>query len=572
MGARPFPGGPSPAPGGSLPARLPFRRPVWLILAATLLAVSGVLAPVRAPIARAASDGLDITTAAAYTLVPARHVVRVVVDVTARNNKPNVMSGGIITKYFYDSARIAVQSEARNVTATAGGRTLTTSLKAADGFRILEVRFRSSLFFRQTLKVRVSFDLPGSAPRSKTDIRVGTAFATFVAWAFGDRGSVRVVVPVGFEAETTGSDAAKSTSAGRTIFRSGAIADVGTWYLVVTADRKSALTNDRIDLAGGEHLVIRAWPEDPAWRRRVAALLTKGLPELVKVTGLAWPVATDLSIFEVHTPLLEGYAGVFFEGQDRIEISEDLDDLTILHEASHAWFNSNLFDGRWINEGLANTYGAKGLAVVGSDSLAPDNVSPTDAAAVKLEDWVHPGRIADVATDARERFGYDASWTVIRSIVTQLGDDRMRAVLAAAAGKQIAYHGVGEPETVPGAADWRRFLDLLDEVGGSTSADDLFRRWVVTDADADRLDERATARTAYATLAEAGGEWLPPYYVRAPMSEWNFTEATTRIDAATALLGRRDELAALATNLGLLPPDALRTAYQTAPESLDAAN
>ena len=59
--------------------------------------------------------------------------------------------------------------------------------------------------------------------------------------------------------------------------------------------------------------------------------------------------------FEVHTPLLEGYAGIFFEGENRIEISEDLDDLTIIHEASHAWFNGDLFVGRWINEGFADS-------------------------------------------------------------------------------------------------------------------------------------------------------------------------------------------------------------------------
>src|SRR5207244_228635 len=125
-----------------------------------------------------------------------------------------------------------------------------------------------------------------------------------------DTASVRVVVPAGFEAAATGSDAARSTSNGATIFRATGITDIGAWYLVVTADRKSALTSDRVDLAGGEHVVIRAWPEDAEWRGRVAQLMTKGLPQLVEETGLAWPVAGDLSVFEVHTPLLEGYAGV----------------------------------------------------------------------------------------------------------------------------------------------------------------------------------------------------------------------------------------------------------------------
>ena len=57
-----------------------------------------------------------------------------------------------------------------------------------DDYSILEVTFRNGLFYRQTTKVRVTFDLPGGAPRSTSPVRVGSAFATFVAWAFGDIG------------------------------------------------------------------------------------------------------------------------------------------------------------------------------------------------------------------------------------------------------------------------------------------------------------------------------------------------------------------------------------------------
>jgi hypothetical protein len=547
-------------------------RRLLLVLAATVLALTATLAPARAPVAQAATDGLTLSTAATYTLVPARHVIRVVLDVTARNNKPNVTAGGIITKYFYEGARLAIQSEATALKATSNGVRLTVTTRAADGYRILEVRFRSALFFHQSAKVRVTFDLPGGAPRSASDIRVGTAFATFTAWAYGDTASVRVVIPAGFEAEATGSDAARTTSGGATIFRAAGITDIGSWYLVVNADRRSALTSDRIDLSGGEHVVIRAWPEDTEWRTRVSELITKGLPKLVEATGLDWPVSADLSIFEVHTPLLEGYAGVFFVGEDRIEISEDLDDLTILHEASHAWFNSALFDGRWINEGFADTYAAKALDAVGSGGWAPKDITPTDPAAVRLLDWTHPGRITDDATEAREQYGYEASWTVIRSIVGEVGDEGMRAVFQAAQDRQIAYVGGGPPEHLGGVADWRRFLDLLDEIGGSTGADEVFRRWVVTAAQAEVLDERAVARTAYAALVADGGEWSTPFYVRGPMSDWDFPAATARIAEAGALLARRDAIAATAAQLGVTVPPDLRTTYQAADDGLAEAN
>jgi len=164
-------------------------RRVLLGLVASLVALGGLLAPAAAPIARAAADGLDLRTAATYTIVPNRHVVRVVLDITARNNKPSVTSGGIITKYFYERARVAIQSAAKNVHATSNGAALTTTTTPSGGYGILEIRFRNSLFFQQTAAIRVTFDLPGGAPRSPSDIRVGTAFATFVAWAFGDAGS-----------------------------------------------------------------------------------------------------------------------------------------------------------------------------------------------------------------------------------------------------------------------------------------------------------------------------------------------------------------------------------------------
>ncbi|HEY7132201.1 MAG TPA: hypothetical protein VH440_08105, partial [Candidatus Limnocylindrales bacterium] len=478
------------------------RLVVWPVLVATILALVAGLAPASAGTVLAAAEDLSITTATTYTLVPARDVVRVVVDVTARNQKPNLVSGGVVTKYFYDTFRLGIQPEAAAIKATSGGSSLPTTKRPRDGFNELEIRFRDSLFYNQAAKIHVTFDLPGGAPRSESEVRVGPAFATFTAWAFGDTGSVRIVVPAGFETETTGSDVTRSTAGSSTVFSATGIQDVPTWYATVNADRASALTNARIDLDGGEHLVVHAWPDDPTWKRQVTELLTKGLPELVDEIGLAWPVSGDLDVFEVHTPLLEGYAGIFFEGENRIEISEDLDDLTTLHESSHAWFNGDLFDGRWINEGFADTFASRTLSTLALGDWSPGDVSPTDRAAVPLNDWEFPGRIADDETDAREQYGYDAAWTVVRSITAEVGPDGMRDVLRAAQDHQIAYVGAGAPEPVSGPADWRRLLDLLDERGHSRTADEVFRRWVVSPDEAKQLDDRDTAREAYAGLVE----------------------------------------------------------------------
>jgi hypothetical protein len=69
----------------------------------------------------------------------------------------------------------------------------------------------------------------------------------------------------------------------------------------------------------------------------------------------------------------------------------------------------------------------------------------------------------------------------------------MRDVLGAASRHETAYVGAGPAETLKDAADWRRLLDLLDQRGGATRADQVFRRWVVTDDQAKVLDERAAA-------------------------------------------------------------------------------
>jgi hypothetical protein len=508
---------------------------------------------------------------ATYTLVPARRVVRVVVDVTARNDKPNLVSGGVVTRYFYDGFRIGLQPEAASIRATANGTSLGTTKRPQDGYTELEVRFRSSLFYHQVAKVRVTFDLPGGAPRSKSEIRVGPAFATFAAWAFGETGSVRSSSRPASTPRRAAPTSSARPSGSTTVFTAASVTDVPAWDVVVTADRASALTSCADRPAG------RRAPRRPRLAGRSVVATRRdgapvdGAPEARRGDGPDLAGLRRPRGLRVHTPLLEGYAGIFYEGENRIEISEDLDDLTILHEASHAWFNGDLFDGRWINEGFADTFASRTLDAIGLGGWTPNPVNPTQPAAVRLNDWTFPGRISDAQTDAHEAYGYDAAWTVVRTIASELGPDGMRSVLAAAEAHQIAYAGAGTPETVTGPADWHRLLDLYDERGGSQTADDVFRRWVVNDAQRADLDARQTARTAYADLVDAGGGWLPPIYVRDSMAGWRFDEATGRIDAAHEILEQRGELDRVASQLGAPAPTDLRAAYQTASDSFTPA-
>ena len=548
------------------------RRVARLFVAGIAVAASLLRPAAASPAAAATDDGLALTSATTYTLVPDKSLVHVVIALTAQNTKPDLVrqtpSGTITTRYFFESATIGVQPEATAAAASFGKQHLATTLAPDDGFSRLTVAFPADLYFGQTETVSVAFDLPGGAPRSESAIRVGSAFATFSAWAFGDGGDVQVVVPGGYDVTATGSPTQKSVAAGVSTVSATGIDDATDWYATIVADRKDALTSDRLDLPGGEHLVVRAWPEDTEWQTRVTGLLRAGLPELVDKLGLDWPVTGDIEVTEVHTPLLEGYAGIFHTDERLIEISEDLDELTILHEASHAWFNEHLFVGRWIDEGLADEYASRVLDEVSNGGLGPDPVSPTDAEAVRLNDWTFPGRIADEATRARETYGYDAAWTAVRALVADAGEAGMRDVLGAASRHETAYVGAGPAEKVADAADWRRLLDLLDERGGATRADATFRRWVVTDDQAKVLDERAAARAAYTELVAVGDGWLPGWVVRKPMGDWDFATATAAIDEADAVLATRRRIEQAAGRLGLPPPTTLKTAYEAEKQDL----
>ena len=65
------------------------------------------------PAVALAADDIEISTASRYVVDPERRRVRVTVDVTAVNRKPNAVSGGTITRYFYDGVNLGVQPEAR---------------------------------------------------------------------------------------------------------------------------------------------------------------------------------------------------------------------------------------------------------------------------------------------------------------------------------------------------------------------------------------------------------------------------------------------------------------------------
>lgn len=551
-------------------ARRSARRvsPLLAALAAGLVS----LAPAAArPVA--AAEELRVAAATTYVLDPDAGVVRVAIDVTVTNLKPDRVQGNLVTSYFWDRLAFGIHGEAGAVRATGSGRTLTVTREAEDGYASLTVRLANRLDYRETHRFRIQYDLPGGEPRSFSPIRVGNAFASFYAWAWGDpgRASVTIQLPAGFEDTTNGADLVESRVDGGIRLVAEAIEDPQEWYVTVDAERPSRLTRDPLVIPGGARITVHAWPEDEEWRTKVSDLMEDGLPVLQDLIGLDWPVAGELGVYEVHTPLLEGYAGVYYTDRDRIEIGEDLDDLTIIHEASHAWFNDDLFSLRWITEGMADEYAALVLEELGRPRPRPDRPDLGDRAAVPLNSWFHPGRIVDDATDAREAYGYNTSWYLLSELIDEIGVAAMRDVFEAADEDLAAYRGAPAPETVPGRDDWKRFLDLLEEVGGSVDAPKLFEAWVINKFDRQLLDERAEARSAYAELLEAADGWLAPWAIRSELEGWEFGRAQVVIGDAMELLEAREVIAGRADALGLATTDRLETAYELARSDLEEA-
>ncbi len=553
------------------------RRAGSAVLLALVFGLAGALLPAAAPglplpgflspVVALAADDLEITAETRYTVDVDDRTVRVVLDLTAVNRKPDRAT----TRYFYDGLNLGVQPDARRFSATSGGSGLTVRAADREGYRLVTVLFGERLYFGETERLRLSFELPAGKPRSPSDVRVGPAFATFTAWAFGDAGRVRIEIPSGFRVETAGSEMDAERGSNGLQAWSASTNDPLSWYVLVNATNDEALTSDRLALEDGENVVIRAWPEDTRWRRRVSVLLRDGLPQLAEQIGLPWPVEGSLVVTEVHTPLLEGYAGFYDPDTDRITISEDLDDLTIIHEASHAWFNGALFTERWITEGLADEYAALALRADDRGYPGPGKVARADPAAFALNDWPPPAAIRDQEAGDRETYGYAASWTLMRRIVARVGEPGMREVFAAAAAGTTAYPGEGEPERSRMPSDWRRFLDLAEQAADPASAmtsgrsiSDLLAQWALDDGDASLLPARAAAVERYSALVRAGAGWAPPTAVRTALDEWHFDDAVDVMDVAERVLASRDEISALAAAEGLVAGPRLEAGYQDA--------
>ena len=543
-----------------------------LVLAALLVLglISIPVGPTAPSDVLAATPDLTIVGKARYDVQPERQRVRVIVDLTLRNR----LKDSITKRYFFDEAFLAVPSTASGYALTwDGAGTPGASVnKRTDDATILRLRLGARLFSGKTADYRLTFYLQDTGGRATRELRVGEALVSFPVWAYASDetsgSSTTVVFPAGYDVVVEAGSIPEPVvdGQGRTIFRSGVLDKPLDFFAYLVADRPAAYTETPFSvtvLDAPAQVVIRAWPDDPAWGERVAKLVRGALPALGERIGLAWTHPEPLIVEEALSRTTGGYAGLFDPTGGRVEIAYYAGNLVVLHEAAHAWFNGALLVDRWANEAFASYYAAAVAADlelrVSPDTLTDDQpAGEADLDPIALNAWGPVGSV-DAAIEDQ---AYAAAYDLAVLIAKRAGDDGLRAVWAAAATDVGAYQpSWGVTESVAGPPDWRGLLDLLEEQTGATYGD-LWRARVAREADLALLDARAAARIRLEEVTSLADDWRLPRAIRDSMRAWRFDDASSLLDGAASVIAMRAEVEAAAARAGLTAPDTLRLAFE----------
>ncbi len=561
---------------------------IVMVLVATVGAIAGMSVPYGpgGSGVAVAEEGLDVTSTTTYRLDSAAGVVRVVAEYRITNTLSDVRDGNIVRRPFFSGYTVPVAVGAENPAATTDGVTLAIESRLIPDetdIYIFDISLARNLFAKQSTTVVLTYDLSGFPPRSDNPSRVNEAYAFFEAFGLGDPGqvTVRVEIPAGWDFETFGEEPRRQAVDGATVLVSEGIAEPDRFALFVSARLDDALASTDVAV-GDDQFSITHWPDDQEWVDFVSTQLTDGVPELADLIGVPWPLSDRLVVRQTVTPYLYGYAGWFSVTDDEIEVGEDLDAEVVLHELSHAWFNSTTFSDRWVNEGFAQLYSNQTVGRLGGTAAEPESIDPAAPAALRLEEWDTPDfDDADDADDATEEYGYNAAWWVIDRVFDEIGEEAMSDVLVAAYSDLPPYPGDlatadevedDDPSTPERPVDRRRLLDLFERVGGSTAAADLFRDHVLATSDTAALDDltaRAEAISVYDDLVSRGAGWAAPTGLRTAMTDWAFDEVDPIVTAAGQVLDALDALAAASRELGVEIPTPFETDYERAVDVAD---
>jgi hypothetical protein len=536
-----------------------------LVLAALVLAPLGLVA---APAARAAATDLTVVTSTRYIVEPSRKRVRVVVEATIANHRADTKTN----RYYFDHAFLAVQPGAASPAMAKGTKSGSVKIasRKADS-TVLRLNFGKKLYGGKTMSVAFSFTLADVGSGARRLIRVGTSLITFPVWAYATDGATgsRVVVqfPKGYDVTVeSGSFATQGkTSAGGTLLGTGAIADPLKYFAYLSAQQPATYRSSPLNVAvsgGTIRLALQSWKDDRAWGTRVGGLFRRSLPILRDDIGLAWPHDTPVVVREAVSRSTGGFAGLYDPQANEVQVAYWASSAVIIHEAAHGWFNGTLVADRWAAEGFASFYAQRALKSLKIKSSVPTLTAKLKAAAFPLNAW--PATPAPATTS--EAYGYAGSYMLASLIARRAGTDALARVWAAAEAHVGAYQPPAaqgaDPETVAGPPDWRGVLDLL-ETETKQDFTDLWRTWVVRPAEVALLDQRAAARSDYASLMANMDGWAMPRSVRDALRAWQFSSARAQLASARQALAERASLEVAAATAGLALPGTMRQLFES---------
>ena len=500
---------------------------------------------------------------AVYTVDPAG-VVHVALDLTLTNTKSD--SG--LTYYYYDKVWFSITANAANVRAERNGQKLAISVESQSRFYSkATVQLSPRLRSRQTQVVHVTYDIPPSGARVPGVNRINPAYMTFIAFAYGDPGltTVSVRVPENFEVDVTWEEMDATFEPGVEVYTASDIAVPSEWAASISASDEDALKVDQLKVAGRD-ISVRSWPDDPQWGDFVKAQLSKGLPALVKLIGSPLPTTRRLQITETATPYIYGYAGWYKLSDNTIEIGDALDPLVIFHEVSHAWFNRDELDERWLSEGLAEDFGTRAVKSSGGTLAQPTKPDRKSPSKVTLNDWSDPNFDGE-DSDKLEAYAYNASFYVLRAVSNEIGPKKLVAVVQSVLQDRSAYSAHGVADGNASVFDWRNMLDAFELIGGSKKAAALFRDHVVSAIQQDSLTARVKALRSYRGLETAGAGWAAPKIVRDRMVSWSFSAVKPSIASGNKILQQRDAVSQQLKKLKVSLPATFQKSYETAGSS-----
>jgi hypothetical protein len=541
------------------------RLPIPGLLLALLLALA---APLANPPSLRAADAYKLATTVHYAVDPAARSIAVTVDVTFTNETPDPKGAFSV----FETVPLAIHDVAASVAARdAKGALKVDVARNKQDVNVATVTLRDPLRYQKQATFSLTYQLPDGKDAA---VRVRPSVVIFPVWSFGTSSQVTVDLPADYEVRADGDTLTASRDGDVTHLTSGPIADPTHWLALVSADRATAMVtaSRSVPLSGGTvDLQVRSWADDAAWGDRTVDLLAGALPRLEKAIGLRYQRQGPLVVVEA-LPQVGGLGEPAPDAQD-LQIAFDQPPFTVLHQAAHVWLGESFASDRWIREGLASHY----AAIVARElklALPYDPVkraTELKAAALPLADWP-----ADATAD-QDSWAYAASWAEADRLAAAVGEDKLRLALQRVAAGQSAYDAnPATPLVAPAASgglvpavDSRRLLDQLEITSDSSLTDEFTVNVFASDV-ADELAARTKARTAYAVLLAAAGDWGAPDPVRAAMAGWNFEDATKEMSAASTWLRDRDDLLRAVTAAGLSSPHQLQDRYRTSGGGADA--